>query len=226
VRPTVVMVRERRVRAGRRPDVAAWLVVLIAGGLAAGCEPATAVKPGDIRSYAAPKPAATPVTRSAAAATVAPDRSAPPNLKYEVPPGWTDRGASGMRLATLTIGEPAAGREVTVIPASGTLRSNVERWQKQLTAEAEPAAVAQAVDRALAAADTVDIAGTRATVVMLSDQLEADPAKAGDATQAILGAMIPLEDSVALFVKYKGEADVARQEKDRFLQFVSSLRWK
>lgn len=210
---------------GRRPDVAARLVVLIAAGLAAGCEPATAVKPGDIRSYAAPKPAVTPVTKSASAAA-APDRAAPPNLKYEVPPGWTDRGASGMRLATLTIGEPAAGREVTVIPASGTLRSNVERWQKQLTAEAEPAAVAQAVDRALAAADTVDIAGTKATIVMLSDQLEADPAKAGDPAQAILGAMIPLEDSVALFVKYKGEADVARQEKDRFLQFVSSLRWK
>lgn len=209
---------------GRCPDVAARLVVLIAGGLAAGCAPATAVKPGDIRSYAAPKPAVTPVTKSASAA--APDRAAPPNLKYEVPPGWTDRGASGMRLATLTIGEPAAGREVTVIPASGTLRSNVERWQKQLTAKAEPAAVAQAVDRALAAADTVDIAGTKATIVMLSDQLEADPAKAGDPAQAILGAMIPLEDSVALFVKYKGEADVARQEKDRFLQFVSSLRWK
>lgn len=204
----------------RRLPRAIWLSV---AALAAGCEPATAIRPGDIRRYAAPKPAAAITTRAAAAAS---EQSGPPNLRYEVPEGWADRGASGMRLATLAIGEPAAGQEVTVIPASGTLRSNVERWQKQLTAQADPTAVAQAVDRALADAETVDIAGTKATVVMLSDDLANTPAAERGKPQAILGAMIPLEDSVALFVKYKGEAAVARQEKARFLQFVSSLRWK
>lgn len=214
---------------GRLTPADSWVhaaVWLIPALLAAGCEPAAAVRPGDIRSYTAPKPATTPVMKPPSAVAAGPASSSPPNLRYEVPDGWVDRGAGGMRLATLTIGEPSAGREITVIPASGTLRSNVERWQKQLTAEADPAAVAQAVDRALNAAETIDIDGTKATVVMLCDNLAADPAESGDTSQAILGAMIPLEDSVALFVKYKGEAAVARQEKARFLKFVSSLRWK
>lgn len=205
----------------RRRSRSVWLSLAV---LAAGCESAAVIRPGDIRRYAAPKPAAAASnTRATAAAS---ERSGPPNLRYEVPEGWADRGASGMRLATLAIGEPAAGQEVTVIPASGTLRSNVERWQKQLTAQADSTVVAQAVDRALADAETVDIAGTKATVVMLSDELANTPTAEGGTPQAILGAMIPLEDSVALFVKYKGEAAVARQEKARFLQFVSSLRWK
>lgn len=206
------------------PRHAVWCVMATA--LVAGCQPATEVRPGDVRRYTAPKPLVTATTRSPAAPAEGRERATQPNLRYEVPEGWTDRGASGMRLATLTIGEPAAGQEITVIPAAGTLRSNVERWQKQLTAEADTAAIAAAVDRALAAADAVDVAGTKATVVMLSDELQATPAGAGDTPQAILGAMIPLEDSVALFVKYKGAAAVARQEKARFLQFVSSLRWK
>jgi hypothetical protein len=122
-----------------------------------------------------------------------------------------------MRLATVTIGDPAEGREVTVIPASGSLRSNVERWQKQL-ADDDAASVADAVDRALTDAETVDVDGTEATVVLLV----AAPAADGE---AILGAMVPLDDTSSLFVKFKGKADVALRERSNFTRFVSSLRW-
>jgi hypothetical protein len=122
-----------------------------------------------------------------------------------------------MRLATVTIGDPAEGREVTVIPASGSLRSNVERWQKQLAGD-DAASVADAVDRALTDAETVDVDGTEATVVLLV----AAPAADGE---AILGAMVPLDDTSSLFVKFKGKADVALRERSNFTRFVSSLRW-
>jgi hypothetical protein len=122
-----------------------------------------------------------------------------------------------MRLATVTIGDPAEGREVTVIPASGSLRSNVERWQKQLAGD-DAASVADAVDRALTDAETVDVDGTEATVVLLV----AAPAADGE---AILGAMVPLDDNSSLFVKFKGKADVALRERSNFTRFVSSLRW-
>ncbi len=46
-----------------------------------------------------------------------------------------------------------------------------------------------------------------------------------DAGEVILGAMIPRDDSVALFVKFKGDADVARRERGNFVQFVRSVRW-
>jgi hypothetical protein len=122
-----------------------------------------------------------------------------------------------MRLATVTIGDPVEGREVTVIPASGSLRNNVERWQKQLAGD-DATSVADAVDRALTDAETVDVDGTEATVVLLV----AAPAADGE---AILGAMVPLDDTSSLFVKFKGKADVALRERSNFTRFVSSLRW-
>lgn len=189
-----------------------WLCLLAV--CAAGCGDDAAIRPGDIRSYTIPRPPA--------AAVVAP-RPAEPGpqsgglkLSYDVPEGWTDRGGGGLRLATLVIGDPAAGREVTVIPAAGTLRSNVERWQGQL-GETDVATRDKAVEAALAAAEKLDVSGTQATVVLLLD---------AEAGQAILGAMIPLDESAALFVKYKGDAAVARRERDNFNRFVSSIRWQ
>lgn len=189
-----------------------------AGAIATGCGPATDVRPGDIRTYSVARAA----TTAAPGPTAAPREDA--GLRYTVPTGWTDRGASGMRLASLAIGSPSAGHEVTVIPAAGSLRGNVERWQGQLDAAAAEADRAAAVDRALAAAETIDVDGRVATVVMLFD---AAAAAGPDATgQAILGAMIPVDDGAALFVKFKGDAAVARREREAFVGFVRSLRWK
>lgn len=184
--------------------------------LLAGCSRPADIRPGDIRSYSVARPAAAPPSAAA-------PRGAPaPGLRYEVPERWSDKGASGMRLATLAIGDPADGHEVTVIPASGTLRSNVERWQGQLDADASDADRAAAVDRALAAAETVDVDGTPATVVLL---LDAAATVAPDAPgQAILGAIIPVDDDSSLFVKFKGDAAVARRERDIFIRFVTSIR--
>lgn len=187
--------------------------------LPAGCGSPADVRPGDVRTYSVPRPS---VTAAPPAPTTA--RGTPrAGVRYEVPPGWSDRGASGIRLATLAIGDPAAGHEVTVIPAAGTLRGNVERWQGQLDAATSEAERSAAVDRVLAAAETVDVAGTSATVVALFDAAAAaGPDAAG---QAILGAMIPVDDGAALFVKFKGDAAVARRERDAFVAFVRSLRW-
>jgi hypothetical protein len=197
---------------------AVCVVVLGVASLAAGCQRPGDVRPGDIRTYTVARTAAPP------AAAAAPAASPVGTLRYDVPDGWSDRGASGMRLATLAIGDPADGQEVTVIPASGTLRGNVERWQGQLDAAAGPEDRGAAVDRALAAAETVTVDGTAATVVALFDTAAAaEPDAAG---QAILGAMIPVDEASALFVKFKGDAAVARRERDAFVRFVSSLRWK
>lgn len=204
-----------------RPFPRAVIVACLAV-VPAGCGRATDVRPGDIRTYSVAKPAPVTVATTAPASGPADRRTA--NVRYEVPPGWSDRGGSGMRLATLVIGDPADGHEVTVIPAAGSLRGNVERWQGQLDATTAEADRAVAVDRALAAAETIDVDGSPATVVALYDVAAA---KSPDADgQAILGAMIPVGEDSSLFVKFKGDAAVARREKDAFVRFVSSLRWK
>lgn len=197
------------------------VIVACVAVVTAGCGRATDVRPGDIRTYSVARPA--PVTVAAAPPSGPADRRTA-GVRYEVPPGWSDRGGSGMRLTTLVIGDPADGHEVTVIPAAGSLRGNVERWQEQLDATTAEADRAAAVDRALAAAETVDVDGTPATVVALYDAAAAAGPDADG--QAILGAMIPVGEDASLFVKFKGDAAVARREKDAFVRFVSSLRWK
>ena len=187
-------------------------------GLAAGCGRDTDVRPGDIRAYTVPRPPARRIAEAPAATeSPAPGGATAQRLGYDVPEGWTDRGGSGMRLATLAIGDPAQGHEVTVIPASGTLRGNVERWHGQLDPQSDPDARRQAVDAALAGAESVTAGPLTATVVLLTQ-----PA---DTAQAILGAMIPLDGSGALFVKFKGDAEVASRERENFIRFVSSIRW-
>ena len=195
--------------------------IVVLASVAAGCGGGADIRPEDIRRYTVQKESA-----AAGLATRTMQQSGPESpqlrLRYEVPEGWSDRGGSGMRLATLVIGDPADGREVTVIPAAGTLESNVDRWQGQLDATAEPAARAEAVERAVAAAEPIDVAGTQATVVLLQGPAKPET----DGGEVILGAMIPIDDSASLFVKYKGDAAVARQERENFNRFVQSIRWK
>lgn len=196
----------------------AWLC-LAAALAAAGCQDPSQLRPGDVRVYEAAKDrAASPPTTEAAPAPAPGGLT----LRYEAPPGWTDRGASGLRLASLAIGPPDDGHEVTVIPASGSLEANVSRWLGQLDPAADPAALAERTTAALAAAEKVEVDGVEATVVLLPPG--AEPAAAEG--EAILGAAIPLDEQGSLFVKFKGPADVARQERDKFVRFVSSIRWK
>lgn len=206
-----------------RPPTTARGVVLAALLLAVGgCRPAADVLPGDIRTYSIPK-GAEPTLASAAPTTASPvggpaEHPQSQALRYEAPEGWTDAGATGMRLATLLIGDPAERREVTVIPASGSLASNVERWQKQLDPEADAVAVSSKAAAAISAAETIDVDGTPATIVLLRG--------GPDDGQAILGAMLPVEDAAALFVKFRGDSEIALRERERFTRFVSSIRWK
>jgi hypothetical protein len=152
---------------------AAVIAATIAAGCS-GCSRGTSVLPGDIRSYTVSKQAE-PAPIAASPGDV-PTKPAP--VRYDVPEGWTDGGASGIRLATLLIGDPAGQREVTIIPASGTLEGNVARWQGQLDAGGDPDDLASRAAAAIEAAESVDVDGRPAKVVLLRD------AAAG---QAILG---------------------------------------
>lgn len=196
------------------------IVLFFATIVTVGCSDDAAIHPGDVRTYRTP--------RGVAVAAAAPRDEARPavpgasRVRYDLPEGWTDGGASGLRLATLLIGAGADRYEVTVIPASGTLENNVARWVGQLDASVDETGRQQAAAKAIADGKTVDVDGSRATVVLLLDPAAA---AGGEHGEAILGAMVPVEGSSSLFVKFKGRADVARRERENFHRFVSSLRW-
>jgi len=187
-----------------------WLALV-----AIGCSDPSEIQLGDIRTYVAPS-----------SATVAPQKVSNPrsasgglSISYEAPDGWTDRGASGMRLATLAIGGGDQDYEVTVIPAAGTLEANVSRWLGQLDPSASPESLIEQTTRVLAEAKKQPVGEAEATLVSLMT----DAAK--DTDEVILGAMIPIDETASLFVKFKGPADVARREREAFSRFVSSIRW-
>ncbi len=124
-----------------------------------------------------------------------------------------------MRLATIrtaaATGDAAEVGEITIIPASGTLESNAARWQEQLTPQADPEKVA----RAIAAAEKVDVDGVESSILLLLDD-------AAENRQAILAAVIPVDEASSLFVKFKGAADLAHRLREPFTTFVRSIRWK
>ena len=185
-----------------------WLVLAVL--FVSGCNSKAAIRSTDIRRYVAPKEK-TLSPGDIAQQTRRPSEKQSRDIDYEIPEGWSElSGPTGMRLATLAIGD---GEEVSIIPAAGTLRSNVERWQKQLNAEASTENITSLVDAAMAKAGSVDVQGKKATVVLLT----ASGDEVGDDVEAILGGILPMTEEMTLFVKYKGSSVIAKKEQKKFL---------
>lgn len=200
-----------------KPSILSYFVLIAAGLCVFGCNSKSAIRSTDIRRYIAPKEK-TLSPSDIAQPTRRPTEKRAREIEYDLPAGWTElSGPSGMRLATLAIGD---GQEVSIIPAAGTLRSNVERWQKQLDADATAETIAGLVDAAMAKAGSVDVQGKKATVVLLTQSGE----EAGDDVEAILGGMLPMTEEMTLFVKFKGDSVVAKKEQKKFLKFMASLQ--
>lgn len=194
-----------------------WLVLAVL--FVSGCNSKAAIRSTDIRRYVAPKEK-TLSPGDIAQQTRRPSEKQSRDIDYEIPEGWSElSGPTGMRLATLAIGD-GDGEEVSIIPAAGTLRSNVERWQKQLNAEASTETITGLVDAAMAKAGSVDVQGKKATVVLLT----ASGDEVGDDVEAILGGILPMTEEMTLFVKYKGSSVIAKKEQKKFLAFMASLR--
>jgi len=205
-----VVVSRESTRRTSPPGTGLPIVAALTASIAflAGCgPPESAIRPLDIRTYTAPREAVAPP-----ATPPAPPAAGGPRLEYVLPEGWVDAGGSGMRLATLKAGD---GAEITVIGASGSLESNVSRWQGQLTPDVDPARVARAIE----AGAKVAVQDVEGTIVLLDDGATDNP-------QSILAAVIPVDASTSLFVKFKGAADVARRLREPFTAFVRSIRWK
>ncbi len=141
-------------------------------------------------------------------------------LKYVAPEGWQDQGASGMRVASFTIGSEVSKGEVTVIFAGGDRLSNVERWHGQLnpegTADVNKASVTEAIKNATKIQSANGIEG----------QLYSLFGPQGDDQPAMLAAILPTgQGESSVFVKLTGNAQLAQENLDKLIAFISSLEW-
>ena len=139
--------------------------------------------------------------------------SAAPELKFTVPGGWEQSPASGMRMATFKVAEGDLQAEVTVISAGGDDRSNVARWQRQLT----PDASEDVIDGVMKAADRFEVNGVPAELYSIKGAEGPDQG-------AFLAAIIPWQPTSKLFVKFIGPAKLAEQQRESFTMFVKTLK--
>jgi hypothetical protein len=139
-------------------------------------------------------------------------------VEYEVPEGWKERPAGGLRAASFEVVEGDKKLDISVIPLSlegpaGDVTENVNRWRGQVGLPPQSAADVAKELREVSGKEikwqVVELAGENPST----------------GPQMILGA-IGKSESAAWFVKLSGSPDLAKREKEHFDQFVGSLQVK
>jgi hypothetical protein len=136
-------------------------------------------------------------------------------LTFSTPEGWQAGKRSMMRKAAFVVGDGESTAEITVIDLSlgaGELLPNVNRWRGQVNLGPLDE---ETMRQELVEIQVDDVTGKYAEMFGPAD---------ADSRQAILGVIAPREDRT-WFVKLTGPADLAAAEKDRFLEFVASIRF-
>jgi hypothetical protein len=126
-------------------------------------------------------------------------------LSYQIPSGWQEQPASGMRVATIKIGEA----ELTIIPlaaAAGDLVANVNRWRGQVGLDSRSSVQIEQD------CPVIDLGGTPGRLVEL----------VGTTGQSMLG-VIAVRDDKAWFVKLLAPSSIVVEEKENFRSFIQTI---
>jgi hypothetical protein len=135
-------------------------------------------------------------------------------FEAEVPAKWKPGPLKQFSVATYEIagdnGDRAADMTVTPLaPQAGDLRMNVDRWRRAFK---QPQQVEEQTK-------TIEVDGQKANYVRLIGPDDTSP------REATLGVILPRSDAVWFF-KLWGQADVVEREKERFEEYVRSVRFK
>ncbi len=178
--------------------------------------------PGAAGTPQPPPPSSTPLSTTPLSTTPGPvdsdktpaDDGPASKLKYEVPEGWSELTATGMRLAAFNIEAEGAKAEVTVIAAGGDIDANIGIWLGQVGVEA----TAESKQTVLGQAEPIQVNSVTANLYTIEGKLD-------DAASAILIVDIPWQAGQSLFVKFKGAPELATSQREPFVAFVKSIQW-
>lgn len=133
-------------------------------------------------------------------------------LTYDVPVGWKPGRTDRMRKAAFEVAESDRKVEITAIDLAASagedVVGNVNRWRGQVGL---PELTEQQMAEELAA---MTIGGEPGTYVELP----------GPSGETILGAIVVHEDR-GWFFKLTGDSELAERERERFRQFLDSVRF-
>jgi hypothetical protein len=156
----------------------------------------------------APETTSSPPMTSVSAATSA--DSEKPQIKWEVPAGWSPAPASAMRYASFAMeknGEKADISVVTFPGDGGNDVDNINRWRQQIGLPAVGAEVLKSMIAPVQAGDvrleSVDMNGTNGRVL----------------------AAWTRQGGRAWFFKMSGRSTLLEQEKPQFVVFLQSIRF-
>jgi hypothetical protein len=162
-------------------------------------------------------PSASPAASNENDAAGARGRSALP-FEADVPGDWKPGSLNQLRVAAYNVGVTDDGRsvEMTVIPlapGSGDLKSNVDRWRKEVGLSETTAGELEEVVK------SIEIEGEMAEYVHLIGPESAKP------REATLGVILRRPDQVWYF-KLRGPMEVVEREKQHFEEYVQSVKFK
>jgi hypothetical protein len=154
---------------------------------------------------------------SSASAAGMPAASAPAQVTWKTPEGWTEVPPGEMRVASFKV-SGTGGKEIdiSIIPLPGLAggdAANVNRWRSQVGLPALTPAELQKT------AETVQVAGQPA---QLYDVAGTNPGN-GDA-ERIVGVIQHREDA-AWFFKMTGDAELAAQQKPALVALLQSVKF-
>jgi hypothetical protein len=167
-------------------------------------------EPGEHEGEPEPETASTPPASAALQASGSPS--------WNVPDAWRETAPPAMVRNQFTIDEAGTGEAnmtVTVLPGEGGgLLANINRWRVQQLGI--PAVTAQDL---AAMTRSVDVMGGKATLV----EMAGTDTKTGRSARMIV-AIVP-RDGQTWFYKLMGDESVVIREKEKFVQFVQTVRY-
>lgn len=184
------------------------LMILAMASLLCGCG-----KPNKaVRSYEVERSADPPVLSGIQQpmATTPVESSSGAGIQWKVPTEWTDLGATGMRKGNFQISQDNRQASVTVTSFPGDvggIEANIERWVGQISADPTK------VPAIIAAAETVSVDGKDGKLYKFESETQGS---------AVCWVM---HEGASWFFKMSGDRELIAGEQERFLSYLSSVKF-
>lgn len=174
-------------------------------------------KKEEIQVYQAPKDMLAPAPAMGAAPAASPTDAGTSRPPWTAPAGWTEKEASGMRIASYGItapdGRSADASVVPLGPTAGSELDNVNRWRTQLglgaVTDPELAGLTQAVPIGSVNGKLYDLVGEQPTLD-------------GKYKPRTLAAVLSV-GGATVFFKLTGEDALVAENKPKFLAWLKSV---
>ncbi|MCA9188092.1 MAG: hypothetical protein KDA99_20835, partial [Planctomycetales bacterium] len=151
---------------------------------------------------------------SGAPTTTTPRDGAKLPFVYEMPEPWRKATNITMSVLTLEVVDGSQRIVITVTPAGGDLRGNIDRWRGQI-------GLADATDEQWkSSTEPISLQNSVIGTYVRLDNPAAEPSP-----QSIHGAIVS-HSGATWFIKLKGDLDLATRESDNFKRFVSSMSFQ